>query len=250
MGPLALGPSRQSRKLKSRRSGFVFWLIGWAWLLTALLSPSAQATTVLEDPVGDVYLYGTPPAGLVLPDLIAISGGYTDTELILTASFAPGTLSPGVTSTLFSFGLDLDLNEWTGTDFIRGAEQHVMFHTSLDYAFVCSKVLVFPPQCGGQIPVFRDTDFLSVTLSLGPDGLDDDGIARFGFVAGMLGANGPISDDVAFDVSSPIDRRFTVITSAVIPEPSSGLLFLYGLSGLGLIRKQVRGKRPPGSLSD
>ena len=66
----------------------------------------------------------------------------------------------------------------------------------------------------------------------------------------MLGANGPISDDVAFDVSSPIERRFTVITSAVIPEPSSGLLFLYGLSGLGLIRKQVRGKRPPGSLSD
>ena len=240
MGPPRLGLSMHSITVKSRRSVWALGSMCWAWLLIALLSPVAQATTVLEDPIGDVYLYGTPPAGLVLPDLIEISGGYTDTELILTARFAPGTLSPGITNTFFSFGLDLDLNELTGTDFIRGAEQHVMFHASLDYAFLCSRVLVFPPECGDEIPVLLDTDFLSVRLSLGADGLNDDGVARFGFVAGMLGPGGPISDDVAFDVSSAVGRRFTVTTSAVVPEPSSALLCLYGLSVLGAIRTKNR----------
>lgn len=222
------------------RGGFVFTaLLALALSVFSTLSAMpAAATTTLSDPVGDVFVFGTPPPGLVLPDLIEISGGFTATDLILSATFAPGTLTPGITNTFFSFGLDLDLNDRTGTDFIRGAEQQVMFHTSLTHAFVCSRILVVPAECSAEIPVFVDTDFLSVTLSLGPDGIDDDGVARFGFVAGMLGNGGPISEDVAYDITSPVERNFTAVTSAVVPEPSTAILVLTGLFTLAARRQR------------
>lgn len=212
-----------------------------ASLLLLALAPAARATTVLSDPVGDVFYFGTPPAGLAIPDLTEITGGYTATQLILTATFAPGTLVPLVGSTFFSFGLDLDLDQSTGRDFIRGAEQHVMFHTSLQTAFVCSRVLVVPAVCSAEIPVFHDADTLRVEVSLGPDGIDDDGVARFGFVAGMLGDTGPISEDIAFDITSQIERRFTVSTSPVaIPEPGSAFGVLVGLACLAASRRARR----------
>ena len=212
-----------------------------ASLLLLALAPAARATTVLSDPVGDVFYFAAPPAGLAIPDLIEITGGYTATELILTATFAPGTLVPLVGSTFFSFGLDLDLDQSTGRDFIRGAEQHVMFHTSLETAFVCSRVLVVPAVCSAEIPVFLTADMLRVVVSLGPDGINDDGLARFGFVAGMLGASGPLSEDIAFDVTSQVERRFTVSTSPIaVPEPSSALGVLVGLAALATGRRARR----------
>lgn len=207
-------------------------------LLVPPASP-AEATTVLPDPVGDVHFFTTPPPGLAIPDLIEITGGFTATDLILTATFAPGTLVPGVSNTFFGFGLDLDLDDRTGTDFIRGAEKHIMFHTSLDHAFVCDRILVVPAECSAQVPVQIDTDTLTVVLSLGPAGIDDDGVARFGFVAGLLGDGGPISEDIAFDVTSSVDRRFTVTTTPVVPEPGTAPLLLLGLAGLASVRGRV-----------
>lgn len=208
-----------------------------ASLLFALSAPAA-ATTVITDPVGDLVLLQDPlPAGApVIPDIIEVTGGFTPEDLLLTATFAPGTMTPGTEGYFFTFGLDLDLDDSTGSNFLRGADHVLLVASSFEFATVCDDLIPLPLNCGLRVPVTAEADYFELAFPLGPGGLEDDGVLRFGLATGVFFGLGPIAGDEAWDGTARQDRVLSAVTSAV-PEPGLGSLLAIGLLGIALRRR-------------
>jgi hypothetical protein len=129
----------------------------------AAASPLVAQTTI-PDPINDASGW---------PDIVSVSGGFTTTNLLVTAHFRPGTLSPANLG--FLIGLDTDLNANTGTqppNWPVGQDYTVYFNslTNPSTAFVG----------GYPIPVSFSADSLGVSVPLAQLG-NDNGVARFAF---------------------------------------------------------------------
>ncbi len=197
--------------------------------------PAPPGEVSIEDPVGDVTLFSgpLPPGSPSPPELVSVRAGFDATHLHVDVSFAPGTMNPGGTGTFYLLGLDLDLNALTGASFIPGAEAMLFFASDLQSATICGTTLD-PAVCTTSIPVQLGADDLSVSIPLGPDGIDDDGAARFGFVAGYFLDGIPVSEDVAFGgVSGSLDRVFAAVSGNLLAAPVPALAPL-GAIGLAL----------------
>ena len=182
--------------------------------------PPPPGETLLVDPVGDPSLLSGPlPPGAVAPDLVRLTAGFTTTHLIVTVGFAPGTMQPPVGSSFYLLGLDLDLNLTTGGADIPGADALLIFAGNLSYATIC-RDYISPGTCGAQVPVFLDGDEMQLDIPLDASGLDDDGVARFGFVAGLFDGGVPIAEDAAFDgVSGSLQRNLLMVSGSLLAPP-------------------------------
>lgn len=202
---------------RRRRGWRAVCLLAVAW--AALAPGSARATTVLPDPAGDVFFFSgpLPPGSPVPPDLIAVTGGFTSSELRLTAAFAPGTLEPAAVGLFFVMGLDTDLDAGTGSNFIPGADKLLFFATGLATVNVCDELVPFPV-CSGTLPVTLEEDLLSLVVPTGAPILPNGGEVRFGFVAGLFVGGLPVTEDDAFDgVASSLDRTLSALSSPLLP---------------------------------
>lgn len=183
--------------------------------------PPPPGETVLLDPAGDFQLLAGPlPPGAVAPDLVRLAAGFTASHLIVTVEFAPGTLQSPVGSAFYLLGLDLDLNLTTGGATISGADALLIFASDLSYATICRET-ISPETCGAQVPVFANGDELQLDIPLDASGLDDDGVARFGFVAGLFDGGVPIAEDAAFDGASGSLQRNLLMVSGSLLAPQA-----------------------------
>jgi len=192
---------------------------------------SGSGPAILEDPAGDVFFFDgpLPPGPLQAPDILEVAAGYTEKELVVTLTFAAGTMQPGVVGTFYILGLDTDFALHTGGSFIPGADYHIPFATDLTFATICEESLT-PATCGSQIPVVTSGDSMQVIVPLGAEGIDDDGVVRFGFVAGLFMDGAPATEDGAFDGDSgSLERKLTMASRAIesssvpVPEPAGPL---------------------------
>ena len=204
--------------------------------------------SVLEDPLDDVvYFEGPlPEEGPVAPDIARVTAGFDEDDLIVTVSFAAGTMQPGVEGLFYVLGLDVDVNVATGGSFIPGAEKILFFATDLTFATICDE-FVSLATCHNQLPVTALGDRLEVAIPLDDSGIDDDGVALFGFVAGLFVAGVPATEDDAFDgVSRSLERNLSALTGSLlgtpVPEPSGTLLgcsMLIAMSWLASRRREM-----------
>lgn len=222
-------------------------------LAIAALAPAASATTLLPDPTGDVFLFTDPlpPGAPIPPDVTAVSAGFDATDLHLTLAFAPGTLDPAEPGLFFVIGLDTDLDDSTGSNFIPGADKLLFFASGLAFVNVCDE-LVPIPSCSGTLPVGVGEDLLELAVPLGAPILPDGGAVRFGFVGGLFIDGVPAAEDDAFDgVASSLDRTLSALASQIAEPPAvpalgrTGRVSLVVLLGLGvvLVRRGYRGRR-------
>jgi hypothetical protein len=89
-------------------------------------------------------------------------------------------------------------------------------------------------------------DSLEVVIPLDATGLDDDGVALFGFVTGLFMGGQPVTEDEAFDgVSSSRERRLTLSSSAVAAPalPVLGLATRIGLVAALVVAAEARRRR-------
>jgi len=90
------------------------------------------------------------------------------------------------------------------------------------------------------VTAFASADRLAFSILLGPAGIDDDGLVRFGLSAGIFHGAGPLGVDDAWDGTDGRAQVFTVQSSALVPEPGTGLLAAVGLFLLGARRRRHR----------
>lgn len=189
---------------RNRARGCAAWLLALA--CTFLAADRAAAQTLLPDPEGDVlFISGPlPPGSPIPPDVVAVTAGFTSSELVVTVAFAPGTLEPAELGLFFVLALDTDLDAGTGSNFIPGADKLLLFATGLGLVNVCDELVPFP-SCSGTLPVAVAPGLLSLTVPIGAPILPDGGEVRFGFVAGLFLGGVPATEDDAFDaVASPL----------------------------------------------
>jgi hypothetical protein len=194
--------------------------------------PSAPpGMVILQDPAGDPFFFNgpLPPGSPEAPDLLKLQAGFTSTDLMVSVTFAAGTMQPGTAGTLYIMGLDTDLNLTTGGSFVPGADKILFFASDLTFATICDEYVSLPT-CPNQVPITLQGDQLQMTIPLDASGINDDGVVRFGFVAGLFLSGLPASEDSAFDgVSGSLVRNLTV-TSGNLEAPP---LPVPGLGGAG-----------------
>jgi hypothetical protein len=149
--------------------------------MAAFIASPLHAQTIITDPAGDASGH---------PDVIAISGGYTRSNLYLTATFRSGSLNR--TNLGFMFGLDTDLHPNTGVkppaSFPLGAEFSIFFVSASD-TNNATVTDIMKEQAVGTVPVKFASDSLSLTVPLALLH-STNGKMNFGFVCGPAGPNG------------------------------------------------------------
>ena len=185
-----------------------------------VMQPSLAEFFTVFDPIGDAS--GTH-------DVIEINGGFTPSNVILSADFNTGTLN--IENLGFIFGLDIDEDASTGlpssfTSFPVGAEFSVFFHSQIDPVQATIFDLA-PSQTTGSVPVGNvPVSFTPNALSLSvPFTLlgNDDGPMNFGFIVGdPTSATGFDPFDTVPDGANngPLVGPITLV-----PEPSSYAMF-------------------------
>ncbi len=183
-------------------------------VVNSLVSTTAYAQTTLFDPINDASGFH---------DITSISGGYTHTNMILTANFRAGTLHPNNLG--FTIGLDTDLNASTGTqppNYPVGQDFSLFFNSQTSATTASLSGIVGP-----AIPVSFSTDSFSLSIPLSRLG-NDDGIAKFCFLVGNPLPSGAIQ---IFDFAPDTAGGGALGgPTTFIPEPSTMVL-----AGLGIV---------------
>ncbi len=202
--------------MRQRLAAYVAFLA----LQLALVTSSAQATTVLLD-----------PADSPLNDILAARGGFDATSLFLGVDFRSGTVD--FSNVVIVFELDTDENPATGS--VLGAEFFVSYDSRVDLA--TARVL---DEASGAIvdsPATRlGADSLDLTIPLASLG-GDDGVMNFGVSAGE-----PVGGNLFLrnDFTPKVTGQFALGgPSAAVPEPTAALAFAAGV----LVIAQRLGRR-------
>lgn len=219
--------------------------------------PAPPGETVIDDPLGDFSLLAgpLPPGAPNPPDLLEVRAGFDSTHLHVHVEFAPGSMQAGATGLFYVLGLDLDLNMLTGGSFVPGADATLLFASDLLSATICDGSLTFE-SCNVPVPVTLDADALHLSIPLDAAGIDDDGAAHFGFVAGLFVDGAPAAEDAAFGgTSGSLERQFAAVSGNLLAAPVPGLA-PWALGGLvvalgAAARRRVRGvsRHPIGSVA-